>query len=172
MPTEPINLHPTSFIVLGLIERAGQATPYELKQLVATSVGNFWSVPHSRLYAEPERLARADYLHERREADGRRRKLYTLTDRGRDALESWRSAPAEGLAELRDPGLLKLFFGADARTLAVARVEAHRGKLAEYEARLAFDLGSEPRGPWLTLAAGVAHEREWVRFWSELADGG
>ena len=165
-----IDLHPTSYIVLGLIERAGECTPYDLKGLVAESVGNFWSVPHSRLYAEPERLAGAGYLDVRREDVGRRRKLYSLTGRGRDAIEAWRTSPAEGLPELRDPGLLKLFFGADTGTLAAARVSEHRRKLTEYEARLALDTGEEPRGPWLTLAAGVAHEREWVRFWSELAD--
>jgi len=165
-----LQLHPSSYIVLGLIEQAGQATPYELKQLVSASVGNFWSVPHSRLYAEPARLARGGYLRQRSERGGRRRKLYSLTDEGRVVLESWRASPADGLPELRDPGLLKLFFGADAKALAIDRAEAHRQKLAEYETRLALDQGSEPRGPWQTLEAGVAHEREWVRFWSKLGD--
>ncbi|CAA9496763.1 MAG: hypothetical protein AVDCRST_MAG17-1035, partial [uncultured Solirubrobacterales bacterium] len=57
----------TSYIVLGLLERAGEATPYELKQAIARSVGNFWSVPHSQLYSEPERLSKAGLLAERRE---------------------------------------------------------------------------------------------------------
>lgn len=158
--------------MLGLIERAGEATPYELKRLVAASVGNFWSVPHSRLYAETERLAKAGYLDERRETSGRRRRLYTLNNRGREALDAWLGAPAEGLPELRDPGLLKLFFGADPKSLARTRWETHRDKLKEYEARLALDRGEKPRGPWLSLAAGVAHEREWVAFWSELSGEG
>ena len=161
---------PTSYIVLGLLERAGEATPYDLKQLVAGSVGNFWSVPHSQLYAEPERLAHAAYLSERREPGGRRRRLYSLTQRGRDALAAWREEPTRDLPELRDPGLLKLFFGADERALAAVRREAHRAKLAEYEARRELDAGEGPRGPWHTLDAGIAHEREWVRFWTTLAD--
>lgn len=162
-------LTPTSYIVLGLIERAGEATPYELKQLVAGSVGNFWSVPHSQLYAEPERLTGAGYLGERREPAGRRRRLYSLTERGREALAAWRNEPTEDLPELRDPGLLKLFFGADAHSLAVVRLNAHRAKLAEYQARRQLDTGEGPRGPWRTLEAGIAHEREWVRFWTQLA---
>ena len=44
-----LSLTPTSFIVLGLVERSAGATPYELKQMVAASIGNFWSVPHSQL---------------------------------------------------------------------------------------------------------------------------
>ena len=162
-------LTPTSYIVLGLIERAGEATPYDLKQLVAGSVGNFWSVPHSQLYAEPERLTGAGYLGERRETAGRRRRLYSLTERGREALAGWRNEPTEDLPELRDPGLLKLFFGAAVHSLAVVRLNAHRAKLAEYQARRQLDTGEGPRGPWRTLEAGIAHEREWVRFWTQLA---
>lgn len=160
-----MTLTSTSFIVLGLLERLGEGTPYDLKTLVAASIGNFWSVPHSALYAEPERLAKAGYLSERREAQGRRRKLYSLTERGREALRDWLDAPTDELPELRDPGLLKLFFGADVTTLASRRLQAHRRKLAEYEARARAD------NPPLTLGAGLGHEREWVRFWSELAAG-
>ena len=164
-----MNLTPTSYIVLGLLERAGEGTPYDLKQLVGASVGNFWSVPHSQLYAEPERLAGAGYLVERRERGGRRRRLYSLTERGREALAAWRAEPTGELPELRDPGLLKLFFGAEERALAAVRLEAHRAKLAAYEARRQLDTGEGPRGPWRALEAGIAHEREWVRFWRELA---
>ena len=81
-----IELTHTSHIVLGLLSMSGEATPYDLKQMVAATVGHFWSLPHSQLYAEPARLARGGYVTEQREPDGRRRKLYSLTDRGRDAL--------------------------------------------------------------------------------------
>lgn len=161
----------TSYIVLGLLESAGEATPYELKQTVAASVGNFWSVPHSQLYAEPARLAAAGLLTERPEEGGRRRRLFSLTEEGRKALSAWRSEHADDpLPELRDPGLLRLFFGADPSALAATRAQAHRAKLCEYEHRLAQDPGDGVRGPWLALAAGVRHEREWVRFWEELAE--
>jgi len=164
-----MQLTPTSYIVLGLLERTGEATPYDLKQVVAASVGNFWSVPHSQLYAEPERLARAGLLDERREPGGRHRRLFTLTGGGREALDAWRHEPTEELSELRDPGLLKLFFGGDVRALAAVQRDTHRAKLASYEERRALDAGDEPRGPWHALAAGVEHERVWVRFWTELA---
>jgi PadR family transcriptional regulator AphA len=163
-------LSPTSYIVLGLLDWSDEATPYELKQFVARSVGNFWSVPHSQLYSEPERLARAGLLAERREEEGRRRRLFSLTDAGREALSAWRAERSEDpLPELRDPGLLRLFFGADPRELAAVRVEAHRAKLSEYEDLLASGPVEAPRGPRLALEAGIRHEREWVRFWEELA---
>jgi DNA-binding PadR family transcriptional regulator len=167
MEQQVIALTPTSYIVLGLLERLGEGTPYDLKTQVAATIGNFWSVPHSALYAEPERLAAAGYLSERREDGGRRRRLYSLTEQGREALREWREAPTTELPELRDPGLLKLFFGADVATLAASRLEAHRRKLAEYEARAR---AGGPAASSLTLRAGLGHEREWVRFWSELAE--
>jgi PadR family transcriptional regulator, regulatory protein AphA len=165
-------LTPTSYIVLGLIELSGEATPYELKQAVRLTLGNFWSLQHAQLYSEPERLAAAGYLRERREEGGRRRKRYSLTPKGRKVLEEWREAPAEQLYEFRDPGLLKLFFGADPAELARSQVELHRRKLAEYEAMRRFDTGEEPRGPWLALESGIGHQREYVRFWEELAKRG
>jgi PadR family transcriptional regulator, regulatory protein AphA len=165
-----VRLTPTSYIVLGLLDLCGEATPYELKGLVAVGVGNFWSLQHAQLYTETSRLAEAGYLTENREEGGRRRKRYRLTDRGNAALQEWIAEPISDLAELRDLGLLKLFFGADPKTLAAEQLAVHREKLAEYE-RLHEDLGPVEgiEGPRLTLEAGIGHEREWVRFWESVA---
>jgi PadR family transcriptional regulator AphA len=165
-----IRLTPTSYIVLGLIQRSGEATPYELKQLVLAGIGNFWSLQHAQLYTEPERLTHAGYLQETREHDGRRRKRYKLTTAGHEALRAWVSQPTSELPELRDVALLKLFFDADPGPLAVAQLAAHRAKLGEYE-QLASQAGEDPpTGPMTTLQAGIAHEREWVRYWQHLHD--
>ena len=164
-----VSLTPTSYIVLGLLETVGKGTPYDLKGMVAVSIGNFWSLHHAQLYTEPERLAAAGLLTEKRENGGRRRKTYSLTARGRKALEEWRETPTEELSELRDPALLKLFLGADPATLAEPQLEAHRRKLEEYETRRDADPGDGPRGPWIALEAGIAHEHVWIEFWENLA---
>ncbi len=161
----------TSFIVLGLVERAGEATPYALKGIVEATIGNFWSVPHSQLYAEPARLARDGLLSEKRERGGRRRRLFRITPAGRRALREWADEPTDALPELRDLSLLKMFFDGDAGALAPAQLAAHRRKLDAYEALMSADPGTEPRAPWRTLSAGIRFEREWVRFWSSLVDG-
>jgi PadR family transcriptional regulator AphA len=163
-----ITLTPTSYVVLGLVSLAGEATPYDLKQMVARSVGNFWSIPHSQLYAEPARLAGAGYLDEQRESGGRRRKHYSLTKRGRGALEEWAANGVAESWELRDPGLLKLFFGADPAALAREQLEIHGRRLAAYE-KLLDEAGSASPGPRLALEAGIGHEREYVRFWEKVA---
>ena len=164
-------LTPTSYIVLGLLESMGEGSVYELKRAVGMSVGNFWSVPHSQLYREADRLAAAGLLSRREEtsAGGRSRKVLALTAAGRDALDSWRrDVEVERLPELRDPGLLKLFFGADPARLAKARLQAHRRQLTSYEELAKRATDGAPPGPRMTLEAGIGHEREWVRFWERL----
>src|SRR5918997_2247403 len=151
---QEIRLTPTSYIVLGLLELGGECTPYGLKQLVATSVGNFWTLHHAQLYTEPERLAKGGYVSERREGGGRRRKLYNLTETGHRALDDWRAEATTSLGELREPALLKLFFGADPAALAAAQIPAHRAKLAEYEAMRDGMPDDVPDGPRLALAVG------------------
>jgi PadR family transcriptional regulator AphA len=168
-----VELTATSYIVLGLVDQLGEASPYDLKRQIAASVGNFWSVPHSQVYREADRLDGGGLLSCRRELSpgGRPRKAYRLTARGRAELARWRDEVPEELPELRDPGLLKLFFGADPRRLAEARRDAHRRKLEEYTERRGLDPGDEPRGVWLSLDSGIGHEREWVEFWSKVARG-
>ena len=168
----PRKLTPTSYIVLGLVQMCGEATPYDLKGIVAASLGNFWSVQHAQLYTETSRLAADGLLIERREEEGRRRKLYSLTDAGREALGRWKDEPTRELYELRDVGLLKLFFGADPAAIAPEQLAAHRAKLAEYERLVEGAEGSEPEGPRLTLESGIEHERVYVKFWERLAKGG
>jgi DNA-binding PadR family transcriptional regulator len=165
--TDTIELTPTSYIVLGLLSMFGEATPYDLKQIASASVGHFWTLPHSQLYAEPARLARAGYLTEEQEQSGRRRKRYSLANRGREALDDWLGALTPEPYVLRDVALLKLFFGANVGELAEGQLETHRRKLAEYEALSGLSTESSRPGPWLALDLGLRHERVTVHFWSE-----
>jgi len=166
---EEIQLTTTSHVVLGLINAAGEATPYDLKQMAEVTVGNFFSIPHSQVYAEPKRLARAGYLSERREQAGRRRKHYSLTDRGRKAFSDWLDTPTEQLYSLRDPGLLKLAFGSDPVALAEVQLPVHRARVTELQALLTtLELAHAPAGARHVVEAGIGHEREYVRFWSKL----
>ncbi|HSK50548.1 MAG TPA: PadR family transcriptional regulator [Solirubrobacterales bacterium] len=165
-------LTPTSYIVLGLIEAAGEATPYDLKQVVARSLGNFWSLPHAQLYAEPERLTAGGHLEERREEGGRRRRYYKLTGTGRAALREWLAEPTAEMTELRDLAILKVFFGADPQQMAAAQLPARRAKAAEYEEIERNLAGVEGAGgPLLALRAGIVHERVWVDFWAGQLEG-
>jgi PadR family transcriptional regulator, regulatory protein AphA len=158
----------TSYAVMGLLDMFEPATPYQLKQIAQVSIFHFWSIPHTQLYTECGRLAEAGLLEERREDRGRRRRIYRLSATGRKALRAWRDDPETELYELRDPGLLKLFCGADPAALADAQLGRHERRLHAYEELLAHtDLADGVR---LALESGIGHEREYVRFWSRLRE--
>lgn len=166
----------TSYLVLGLVAGEGPVTSYDLKRLVGESVGYFWSFPHSQLYAEPARLAAAGLLSEEQEQSGRRRRTYRITAGGREALAAWLRDPDCGMRELRDPGLLKLFFAGlaepeDVAALARAQVEAHADRLALYQ-RFEKELAADPdRDPGTaSVRMGLYVEQAAVRFWSEIAE--
>jgi len=181
----PAALTPTSYLVLGLLAREGPSTPYELKRHVAATIGHFWSFPHALLYKEPARLAGLGLLSEERELDGRRRRLFTITTAGREALRAWLSHPARQPTELRDLALLQLFFAdleSTAATLAIAeeQLALHQHQLAGYEADQRFETGPDGRTGisrtvqhWrgVTLRIGLLYERAAVEFWGEVAAG-
>ena len=172
-------LTPTSYLVLGLLAREGPSTPYDLERHVRATLGNFWSFPHTLLYSEPPRLAAMGLLPETRETEGRRRRIFTITSAGVAALEAWLDQPSGAPTELRDPGLLQLFFAdlasADARLrLAEQQLAIHRAKLAAYKEDERFE--HRPGGPrkgertverWRgeTLRMGLLYEGAAVEFW-------
>jgi PadR family transcriptional regulator AphA len=167
MKSKQIRLTITSYAVLSLLDRFGEASPYALKQSLERTIENFWPVPHTTFYDEPARLAKAGFVSERRESGGRRRRLYALTETGRTALRDWADSPDLAPQQLRDEGLLKIFAGADPRVVFARRGEWHRMKLVELEGYLenlraaSLEPGSEqPRGSEMTLLAGIAYHSQ------------
>lgn len=185
LPPTPPQLTPTSYLVLGLVAREGPSTPYDLKRHVAATIGHFWSFPHALLYKEPPRLVELGLLTEEREEDGRRRRLFAITDAGREALRAWLGRPARQPTELRDLALLQLFFAdlePTAARLAIAREQLalHREQLADYEAGQQLEAGPDRPGAasrtiehWrgVTLRMGLLYERAAIEFWAGVVAG-
>jgi PadR family transcriptional regulator, regulatory protein AphA len=170
-----VRLGPTSYVVLGSIAIRGPSTSYDLKRFVELTLGHFWTFPHSQLYAEPDRLASAGLLTEEREEGGRRRRTYGITEAGRRALGTWLNEPATAQVELRDLGMVKLFFSEltddDAlRALAREQAAAHRATLARYE-WLKRRYGDRPEYArrMLPLEAGFRMEHALIGFWEDVA---
>jgi len=172
-----IRLTTTSYVVLGLVALAGEATPYDLKRRVADSVGNVWSFPHAQLYTEPGRLAAAGLLQEQREKGGRNRRMFTITPAGSASLRKWLAQPSDRIEarELRDPGLLRLFFadlltGAEVAALAREQEALHRKTLATLEADAArFGAAANHEASFGPLRMGIIYERAAIEFWKEIA---
>lgn len=175
MQTKPARLTTTSYAVMSLLELHGEATPYELKQLLERSIENFWPVPHTTFYEEPARLAKAGYLSQNQETGGRRRKRYALTEAGRQALREWADSPGAPPSQYRDEAMLKVFAGANPRSAFAGRYDWHRQKLAELEGYLdAVKAGHEsPRtdkwsGAEATLIAGINYHRQMIDAFERL----
>jgi DNA-binding PadR family transcriptional regulator len=169
-----VRLGPVSYLVLGITAVRGPMTPYDLKRFVQLSIGHFWPFPHTQLYAEPERLTAAGLLAETREEGGRRRRHYTITDAGSERLAEWLAEPVTSPTEIRDLGLLKLFFSELSGTdeilaLAHEQAEAHRAKLVIYDGILERwadrpDLANR----LLSLEMGIRLARAALGFWDDV----
>ncbi|WP_225800608.1 PadR family transcriptional regulator [Streptomyces sp. NK15101] len=135
-----VRLTTPSFLVLGIIDKLGEASPYDVKAEAARTVAPFWSMPHAQVYAQCDRLLAAGLLSEVRQPGGRNRRLMSLTEEGTAALRGWLSDPSFVPVEARERGVLKLWFGASPRVHAPIQIDEHRRALDEYEG-LARDVG-------------------------------
>jgi DNA-binding PadR family transcriptional regulator len=166
-----LRLTTTSYVVLGMVALHGHCTPYSLKRAVGESVGLSWHFPHAQLYAEPDRLADLGLLARSVENAGRRRKTYSLTGPGLDALREWLRAPTAEHFQLRDVAELKLFFREvgepdHVASLAAEQIAQHRRRIALYDDLLGST--GDDGSPTLELGLELAHAA--LRFWKALAE--
>jgi DNA-binding PadR family transcriptional regulator len=167
-------LNPISYIILGLVELRGPSTPYDLKQAIENGIGYFWTFSHAQFYNEPARLVAAGLMEEQREEEGRRRRTFSITPAGTEELKAWLAEPLDQRRELRDPGMLKLFFAELAEpehveALRRSQQETHQTMIADLEALeerygARTDIGYRPN----TIQWGLAVERSLVTFWDKL----
>jgi PadR family transcriptional regulator AphA len=153
----------TSRVILGMI-RLGRKTGYEIKQLVDVSARFFWSASYGQLYPELKRLEEEGLIRgEDAATNGRARRAYELTAAGEQALDGWLRADAPPLFELRDEGLLKLFFSdglsaAEKSTLIGAMRAGHEEVVASLES-IEDGVRARGGGPYEVLRFGLALHR-------------
>lgn len=165
----------SSYVILGLLEMCGPMTSYELKKTVDTSVGYFWDFPRAQLYVDPDRLVNQGLLTAEREAEGRRRRTFRITDLGRSALRVWLQETQTHEVELRDTGLLKLYFGFlldthDIVQLAQREAAMHRQRQHDYD-QIALELAQRPDGAFAlaTVRLGQLYESMAISFWDTIS---
>ena len=170
-----IHLTPSSYIVLGMVAAFGPATSYDIYQSAESSIGYFWPFSRAQLYAEPRRLTEEGLLNEEQEQSGRRRRLYAVTEKGDALIKGWLKEPTRMPTEIRDLGLLKLYFSQLSTreglvSLAGQQVEVHRQRLAEYR-QLQADLADNDKAAFslATLEMGVRFEQMAADYWQEVA---
>ena len=125
-----------SYEILGLVGSTG-AGPHDLRRMVRRGRMLDWA-GESQYYVEPKRLARLGYLEARKEAGKtRERTVYTLTDKGLQALREWARTPVR-FTPLKSEPLLRLLI-ADLVGEAPTResIAALREDIADLSQRLA-----------------------------------
>jgi PadR family transcriptional regulator, regulatory protein AphA len=170
-----MDLGQTAYVILGML-RNGPRSGYEIKGAVDRSTRFFWAASYGQIYPELRRLAKASLVEAEAQATGRRKRtVYQLTKAGREELRNWLDRAPERL-ELRDEGLLKLFFAGaaepgKAEEILDAKQRLVEEKLATLRAiephAAAAALSSDPF-PYLVLRYGV-ESSEWVIAWCERA---
>ncbi len=104
------SLSPTARVILGLL-RFEPRTGYDIKRVTDRSTRFFWGASYGQIYPELRRLEAAGLVESSEEPRGQvPRRVYRLTQAGRRAFESWLAQPGDQY-DVRDEGLLRLFFG-------------------------------------------------------------
>jgi DNA-binding PadR family transcriptional regulator len=151
----------------------GRRTGYDMKTFVDRTTRYFWAASYGQIYPELKRLEGRGLIRGHPEPSGERaRTVYELTQTGQDALEAWLSSAEEPYYELRDEGMLKLFFS---DSLPGRRIEIIRAIRAREERSLAHMRSIEPHaskgplGAQLTLQMGIGLT-EWTIDWCEATE--
>ena len=165
-----LELDSPGYVVLGMV-RLGARSGYEIKQTVELSIRFFWTISQAQIYPSLKRLEHAGLIEGRDEPRGKRqRRVYEITADGEAVLRQWLRREEPIPFELRDLGLVKLFF-ADAlepdEALALLanvqrRSEERVAALSEIESTA---LAAEIEGnahPLLTLQMGIAFHRAMI----------
>lgn len=171
--SKEIKLTGTSYAVLAVLDEFGEMTSYDVKQAMEISIQNFWPVPHTTAYEEPARLAAAGYLAARQEEGGRRRRVYSLTEKGKKALAAWAADTAVTPPQLREEAILKIFAGADPGPLGAERRAWHEAKRDELSAMLREVREADGyEASERTLTVGVTYHQKMLEMLDALSETG
>lgn len=154
----------------------GEASGYDLAKGFDASVANFWMATPQQLYRELDRMASEGLIAARLVEQDRRpnKRLYSLTERGRQALLEFTEAPPK-------PGAIREDLLVQVQAVDSGNIEAVRdalterrqwatAKLARYRrmqdhllagrTEAAYLAEAERIGPYLTLLRGIRFEEE------------
>ena len=164
-----MELSNTAYVVLGML-REEPRSGYEIKQAVDNSTRFFWAASYGQIYPELKRLAAAGLVTGEAERGGRKRTVYRLTAAGRRELRRWLEREPETF-ELRDEGLLKLFFSDASSPQAAADAVAakrryHEEKLSALRAIESLAKQARDPYPFMVLSHGIELS-EWTIEWCE-----
>ncbi|MFV0559742.1 MAG: PadR family transcriptional regulator [Enterococcus sp.] len=104
------------YILLGLLSKKNMSG-YELNQSFKNEIGEFWQAKHSQIYPELSKMEEQGVINHQVAITGTKleKKVYHLTDNGREQLNNWIHDTTSELPVNRDEFVLKLYFVKDIR---------------------------------------------------------
>lgn len=163
-------LSATAYVILGMIRKEARSG-YEIKGLVDRTTRFFWAASYGQIYPELKRLSEAGLVvGVETPTGGRRRTVYEITADGEEELKGWLRQPP-GTFEMRDEGLLKLFFAEALPRPEAAEIlgamRAHRLSVRD-QLRAMEPMAKEKDDPFpLTVLRGGIEFTEWFADWCE-----
>ena len=154
---------------------------YDLVKRFNKSVTCFWSASHQQIYKALGKLEADEHVSAQKiEQENRpNKKLYTVTDSGRQHLQQW-IGETDAIAPLKSDLLVKLSAGHTVPTDTLLGTlenyyQQHREKLRSYQAlskqyAQVPQLTREEQFQYLALRAGIRQQLAWVA-WCEEAMG-
>lgn len=148
---------------------------YDLAQQFDGSVGYFWAASHQQIYRELSRLEQQGWIAGETvlQIGKPDKKLYHVTETGKQQLKSWIAKPSEP-SPIKDDLLVKVFAGyvaPEAIAIELKRHQkAHQEKLAVYKAieQKYFShpqvLSEIEKFQYLTLLNGMSYETHWLSW--------
>lgn len=99
------------FIILGMLNEE-ELSGYDLKRKFENEIGEFWQAKTSQIYPSLKMLLEDGAVHVSTEIVGEKlqKKIYHITDYGREALTHWMESPVEEFPVQKDEFMLKLYF--------------------------------------------------------------
>lgn len=170
-------LTPPAYVVLGMV-RLGARSGYEIKRFVEQSIRFFWTISQVQIYPSLGLLEEAGLIQGKDEPQGNRpRRVFEITKAGEVALQGWLSDAAPMPFELRDIGLVKLFFAdalesAQADTLLATVRRRSEEQVARLQAIEPEAVATRDDGnvyPLLTLRMGIAYHQAMIEVCDEFA---
>jgi DNA-binding PadR family transcriptional regulator len=162
-----MELSATGRAILGMLSIEPKSG-YDIKTLADKSARFFWAASYGQIYPELKRLAAAGLAEASEPKGERKRTVYRITPSGKKAVRDWIVA-TEMTHELRDEGLLKLFFAGalgrdEAEAVVRAKRAAHQAALDELRDIEPFAAQAERFGPHAVLRYGLEFNEFAIRW--------
>lgn len=146
---------------------------YELAREFEQTLAHAWTAQHSQIYPELNRMA-GEGLIWVSEQGLRRRKTYSITEAGLDAVREWLAGPRPESSPRNEQTvrtfLLWLLDGETASALLETEAAHHRERLADYERRTGINASCDAEfSERLALEWGIRYERAYAEWaaWAE-----